>query len=234
MNNRLPSNHELEDLVRILVSGNEVLAVSKRLSELKSQLTVRARAFELPNLIYGGLIAEAASLSKMDDKEGLEILLSELIGERPYYKSYVFFDDLRDLLNETSFTHYQLLKELTIAYRQRIDSLVVASTNDEIIRDQQLDQLHELTYEISAPSNLPEFAIRVASHTLCLLPEPPARSFNLQDSASSFSTILPANRKIETVSTIEYIDNLLKKIQGEEPIYVDICISSSGNLITIR
>jgi len=236
IDDKLSLNVKIENLICWNLDKNSISEALAKLRSLKTQLLERDKAFKLDNLAYGGLLIEIIDAIESCRMEDLKLLQTELKGEESYIISYVFFDDLRDLLNESSLTQYSLLQELVFNYERLVSSLNF-SDHDFNQRDYEdkLDCLHNLTYKGPPPGNLPEFIANLGSHILLSLPHyPPKHSFNIQGDEASFSTIFPVDRFEDTFVQLNYINKLLTKIEGKESIYVDIQIVPSGYTINLR
>ena len=233
--NLMSIGDEIQNTIVLLLKDSAISNDISRLQSLKLQLLARSREFKLDDLVYGGPLIETCSFIEPLDKAGLNLLLDQLRGTLPYYKSYVFFRDFRELLNDDSRQQYDLLLQLTTSYEQCLGSLNDTGTIvDRTVYEDKMDLLYSLTYRGKRPANLPEFAIGLGCHILLSLPDPPSPSYNIQEDESSFSTILPVDKSEDTLNQLNYINSLLAKVKGEVSLYVDIQIVSSGYVFNLR
>ncbi len=203
------------------------------LTELYEKFLEPENAFSIASLVFGGLVNEVRSRYAQIDHSILLLRRDQLEGKIPHRISFALKYNFSVLLHRPAQEAYELLGVLLNRYKQMLEQPGQGKSSTDAL-DDQFEALHQLCYFILVADQLPELLVAEGAHLLLSLPDPPSPTFNLAGDTAAFSTIFPVESVENTQVQLDYIESLMRKLQGHETLFVDIHLLSEGYLMNIR
>lgn len=214
--------------VEILLNSTdeeEIKAIEKIIEELNKRIDIETR-FSIERIVYSYFIWRAIDYYDPPIHAVRKHILKTLRGEIPYQQCYALKYNMVEFLKGRSLEAYEwLVKYFELFNANKIDT-------DEY--KEAKNKSWELCCEELKPTLLPELMIAHIRHLLWCLPVKNIPSFDIADydSPDSFSSIYPRQpMEVTMTSQLNYIKELLRKIKGEDVLFVHIqLLSDSYNL----
>jgi hypothetical protein len=220
----------------MLIDGTNVTVANDILRSLDTRYNKVPSIFSLDSLFFGGLITAALDDEFQSQKSSLIQIRDELIGKQPYWKTYALKYNFTELFSPEMEKAFQWIIELLN---------LVENHSERIVYRERFEDLHEslytFVYESLIPMHLPELLLGLLIHAALVLPiwRPSETSDTFDaandDTSGGFSLIWPPPSLEDTyLNHTAYLRSLLRKIKGEEIVYVDLTIVPNHSLLNIR
>ncbi len=216
-------HQELINIMEILIDDRpkaEKQETYLKLKALKSRLYTPHALFQIDRIIYSYIIDLALDFYEFNDLSVLRHILSELVGEEPYWMTYALQYDFTALLQDRFAELYTLSDQLWQGIKANMHQL---GTIEAVWPD--YDELSSRVYELVAmqlvPASLGELLVTFIANWL----------------RNEFSRILsPKKLVINKMALNELIAKLFSQINGREVLFVEISNAAGlqGLLFNLR
>lgn len=192
-------------------------------------------AFSLEALVFGGIVQEALSEPAPDEPEWISALIDGLAGRTHYANAYALQYNLVRLLKDEALEAYQKLKTMLSIVAGRMGTPIKWEDESEAYKD-LTESLFELCYERMSCDTIADFLVVQGCHVLFSVPDDGSECFDVREEWHGFSTIFPADlpAKLPIQPHLDYVEGILRKLEGEEVLFVDVHILPEGFVITLR
>lgn len=188
--------------------------------------------FSVNSVVFRGFVGMALDSATLSERVVLDQLKKELLGVVPSLNTYAIKHSFVHLLDCESQQAYLLLRQLYALLTSNYGSQPEDETLEE--EDELREQLHDLCSEKIVATTIPQLLVTHTAQAILSLPYDYAETFDLMDEEVGFSTILPVSSQESLQEHLEYIGNMLKKIEGKKTLFIDIHILPEGFVLNLR
>jgi hypothetical protein len=190
-------------------------------------------SFSIESIVFGGFLIEVMTTEEPSE---LRALRQELEGHQPYWNTYVAKHRFLDLLQGDMLQAYETLQSLYHLLVEKCSQGADDSYSPEALEKQELyrDTLSTLVYNNLKPETIYELLLTQACQALISLPYYYPVRFNPADEDNIFSTLHVPEHVVQLLDYLEHTKAALMKIQGAEPLFIDVHLLADGYFLSIR
>jgi hypothetical protein len=220
----------------MLIEGTNIEEANTVLQVLEDQYREKYQLFSLDRLFFGALITLSLDDEFQSQTESLIHIRSQLTGKQPHWGTYALKYDFTEFFSATMLNAFQQIAELLV---------LIEESQKRLEHWEHFDNLHEDLYtflfEILVPTHLSEMLQGLLIHAALVLPiwrlSEIGDTFDAanSDTSAGFSLIWPPETIEDTyLNHTQYLRSLIRKIKGEEIVYVDLTIVPNHSMLNIR
>lgn len=219
----------------ILLSRQDIsLTLPETFNSLMKTLEARLSAygdFSVLQFVYGYFVSFAKSPDMQIDHKALLHTKRQLLGKEPYWNTYLINHDLAKLLAGEGLRVYQEILLLIDKMNQ------TGNTNLDECR--QLKKAVEKNGYLIYVNTLPELLVAHLANILGRLPNQDPAVYDPLGVHElpyrlRYSSIRPKESTVSVQAQLDYCVGMLRKLAGEEILFVDVHLMSDGYLINLR
>jgi hypothetical protein len=190
-------------------------------------------SFSIERIVFGGFLREVMTTQ---EPGVLSEVRQELTGGKPYWGKYVVKYRFIELLQDEMLHAYETLQNLYELLIRKCRQSADECFGPEELEKQELyrEVLSDLVYGRLAPETIHELLLTQACNALIALPYYFPVRFNLADEESIFSTLQAPEHVVELVDYLEHTRDALMKLQGTEPLFIEIHLLAEGYSLSLR
>lgn len=199
------------------------------LNSLYHKFSEEDQYFYLDSIVFMPFVQLARTSYFQRETSSLLHIKKQLLGEHLYTNIYAYKHNFSDILSENTSKTYQTLKKFLT---MRLDLTEMFSHVDEFSQDYQ-DIRSELITSCDdlLPNTLPNLLVINAVESLIKVSYIRSEEFDIID---RFSSTAPTSSVENLKLYLAYIEHLVQKIEGEEVLFVDVHLLSSGFVVNLR
>ena len=234
MKNSFQEKHIRDEIVRaidILVEQpNQRQEANHIMRQLSGHFQEKGHIFSLNSIVYGYFIRIVKAPEFQTDYTALSTFKSQLLGQAPYWATYALKYNFVELLQGEFLQSYRKLQQLLTILADRLNEKDLGQQGLESYENVR-EMLYESCYEHLKPYTIAELLVAHGCHILLSLPDDGNEYF---DTLNTFGGIYPVSN-IEAVDKhLNQVKDLLRKLQGDAVVFVDVHILSEGFVINWR
>jgi hypothetical protein len=190
-------------------------------------------SFSIERIVFGGFLLEVMTT---EEPGILREVRQELTVGKPYWGTYVVKYRFVELLQDEMLHAYETLQNLYELLIRKCRQSATEYIGAGELEKQELyrEVLSDLVYGRLAPETIHELLLAQACNALIALPYHFPVKFNLADEESIFSTLQAPEHVVELVDYLEHTRDALMKLQGMEPLFIDVHLLPEGYSLSLR
>lgn len=220
-------------IIEMLLNYPEKVKFAKQtLANLEHELLTPRNLISIEKIVFGSTISALNDEEVQLDSNSLTAIKNDLLGTVPYKHTYALKYNFVELLDEVSLEIYQKSKHLLNIIIARINNEPIINNISEEYTN-FYESLYDLSYDKLQIKTIADLLVSQISHLLLCLPDDGTEYIDMAD-PPRYSTIYSILDKEPILPHLDYINLLLKKLEGEVILFVDVHILKEGFAINLR
>jgi|GEM_PF-6532461 len=220
--------NKILEILDALINNNAENKFINLLRIAKSELKLMP-SLSLDSMAYSPFVSMIDDKEIQTDREALIKIKQQILGELPHWHSYALKSQLYLMLpNKWNELYKDLETIIKLIQQLRIDK----SEGDLNEFKRLRANIFNMCYKELVFNTVPEYLVSYVCNIILKLPYNLPETFDLLQ--SRYNLLNPSSSEEHLSTQVKHVEDMLKKLQGETTLFVDIFITPKDYLINLR